>query len=528
MADNIPVTAGSGTNLATDEIGGVHYQRTKLTFGPDGTATDVSDADPLPCTFADALTVDVEFPASMAVTAASLPLPTGAATEATLAAVSTKTPALGQALMASSSPVVIASNQSAVPVSLTSTTITGTVAATQSGTWNIGSITTLPALVAGTALIGKVGLDQTTPGTTNAISIGQIGSTTVATGNGVVGAGVQRVAIASDNTAFSVNAVQSGTWNIGSITTLPALPANQSVNVAQMNGVTVTMGSGVTGTGVQRVVLATDVALPTGSNVIGALTANQSVNIAQMNGVAVTMGSGVTGTGVQRVVLATDVALPTGANVIGALTANQSVNNAQVAGVATATGNGVVGTGVQRVAIASDNTAFSVNATGPTLTKGTQAATGFSTQDLKDAGRVSACAATVIGGVTAVTSEALLSLVVVRDGVAAGGATTITVTSGKRFRVQGIVAGVRSSAATVLSGRVALRMNPSGAVTASSPILAILSMTQQAAALAEAGDTCVMAVPDGIEFSGTMQFGLSQVCSGTGGVVYASIIGYEY
>jgi hypothetical protein len=39
------------------------------------------------------------------------------ATETTLAAINTKTPSQGQALMAASSPVVIASNQSAVPVS---------------------------------------------------------------------------------------------------------------------------------------------------------------------------------------------------------------------------------------------------------------------------------------------------------------------------------------------------------------------------------------------------------------------------
>jgi hypothetical protein len=37
-----------------------------------------------------------------------------------------------------------------------------------------------------------------------------------------------------------------------------ALPANQSVNVAQMNGVTTSMGSGANGTGVQRVTVATD------------------------------------------------------------------------------------------------------------------------------------------------------------------------------------------------------------------------------------------------------------------------------
>ena len=92
---------------------------------------------------------------------------------------------------------------------------------------------------------------------------------------------------------------------------------------------------------------------------------NEPVNVAQVNGVAPSMGNGVSGTGVQRVTLASDstgqVALATGAATIGALTANQSVNAAQVAGTATATGNGVVGAGVQRVAVASDNTAFSVN-----------------------------------------------------------------------------------------------------------------------------------------------------------------------
>jgi hypothetical protein len=42
MADNIAVTAGSGTTLATDDIGGTHYQRVKLSLGADGTANDAS------------------------------------------------------------------------------------------------------------------------------------------------------------------------------------------------------------------------------------------------------------------------------------------------------------------------------------------------------------------------------------------------------------------------------------------------------------------------------------------------------
>lgn len=51
-----------------------------------------------------------------------------------------------------------------LPVSLTSTTITGTVAVTESGTWNVG-------LSAGSNLVGKVGIDQTTLGTTNNVSV---------------------------------------------------------------------------------------------------------------------------------------------------------------------------------------------------------------------------------------------------------------------------------------------------------------------------------------------------------------------
>jgi hypothetical protein len=40
MADNTPITAGSGTSIATDDIGSVFYQRVKVSLGADGTATD--------------------------------------------------------------------------------------------------------------------------------------------------------------------------------------------------------------------------------------------------------------------------------------------------------------------------------------------------------------------------------------------------------------------------------------------------------------------------------------------------------
>lgn len=53
MADNIAVTAGSGTTIAADDIGGVLHQRVKLSQGADGSATDVSSAAPLNVTLAN-------------------------------------------------------------------------------------------------------------------------------------------------------------------------------------------------------------------------------------------------------------------------------------------------------------------------------------------------------------------------------------------------------------------------------------------------------------------------------------------
>lgn len=58
MADNVPITAGTGTDIATDLIAGVHYQRVKVTFGTDGSSTDASSSNPLP--------VDTELPAAAA------------------------------------------------------------------------------------------------------------------------------------------------------------------------------------------------------------------------------------------------------------------------------------------------------------------------------------------------------------------------------------------------------------------------------------------------------------------------------
>jgi hypothetical protein len=48
MADNVAITPGSGAIAAADDIGGVLYQRVKVSHGADGSATDTSVSDPLP------------------------------------------------------------------------------------------------------------------------------------------------------------------------------------------------------------------------------------------------------------------------------------------------------------------------------------------------------------------------------------------------------------------------------------------------------------------------------------------------
>lgn len=70
MADNVGYTPGSGATVAADDIAGVLYQRVKIGIGGDGSATDLSSANPMPiATPSGAIDVTVgNFPASQAVT----------------------------------------------------------------------------------------------------------------------------------------------------------------------------------------------------------------------------------------------------------------------------------------------------------------------------------------------------------------------------------------------------------------------------------------------------------------------------
>lgn len=162
-----------------------------------------------------------------------------------------------------------------------------------------------------------------------------------------------------------------------------------------------------------------------------------------------------------------------------------------------------------------------------TLVKGTQGSRGVMAQALKDSGRTLFTCSTAIGGVAGVNAEALIAMDTSRRGVGSVSETSHAVTAGKILRITGIYVSIRATGAAVFSCRFGLRFNPTAAVTTASQLLLPISLSS-APAVAEQGNERWIELPDGMEFSGTDQFGLTQVCNAAAGQVYAALTGFEY
>lgn len=140
------------------------------------------------------------------------------------------------------------------PVSGTVTANLGTISTAATAANQATEITSLAtiatntgaAIPAGTAIIGKVGIDQTA---------GQ----NVVTGSGTAGTAAAGV--------LTVQGIASMTKLLVTPDSV-ALPANQSVNLAQVNGVTILTGTGATNTGAQRVTVSTDQATNAGAALV--------------------------------------------------------------------------------------------------------------------------------------------------------------------------------------------------------------------------------------------------------------------
>lgn len=204
-------------------------------------------------------------------------------------------------------------------------------------------------------------------------------------------------------------------------------------------------------------------------------------------------------------------ALPTGANVIGGVTQS--------------------GTWTVQPGNTANTTAWLV--AGATLTKATQGATGFSVQDLKDAGR-SARNILLDSFAVAAATETLNTMSYSTDNGTLTTGTSYTVTTAKRLRIQAVSVGLHTITGntTAVAVIVRIRVNNAGAATVTSPVQMVIPLAGIAAANQNA-DTVVIAIPGGWEFVAGAGIGVTTTCAGFVSTTAApkvdiSIIGYEY
>ena len=201
--------------------------------------------------------------------------------------------------------------------------------------------------------------------------------------------------------------------------------------------------------------------------------------------------------------------------------------------IATAFSSGPV-TGTARASKSDALTAIEgvTTVTPQTITKGTQGAVGFTTQDLKDAGRTAVRYYAVAAAAGTTTTETAITLTRSSGTSATTTGTSFTPTSGKTFRIQAISFATRGNAtATIQTTTFNLRINTAGAVTTTSTPV-ILSMRSATPATASAWDRILLEIPDGIEIAGdgTLQFGVTAAATYTTNAPTwdVTIIGFEY
>lgn len=376
MAGNVVLNLGTGgVTLGTDRVSGVDYQIVKVSFSTAGTVPTQVDAS-------NGLPVAVIGTVPISGTITTTP-PANASTNVTQFGGTNLLTGTGAS--AAGVPRVTVANDS-------------NILATQSGTWDVTVNTSLPA---GGATIGAV-TQASGPWTQNLTQVGgsavTLGAKTSANSIPVVLASDEATLLVSGTvtanagtgsftvaqaTAANLNATVTGT-----VTTTP--PANASTNVAQFGGTNVSTGTGTGGAGIPRVTVSSD-SFPATQAVSGTVTANQggapwSENITQFGGVSLSTGTGASGTGIPRVTIANDsnvLATQSGtwtvqpgntANttawkvdgsavtqpVSGTVTANQggapwSANVTQFGGTNLSTGTGAGGAGIPRITVSSDS-----------------------------------------------------------------------------------------------------------------------------------------------------------------------------
>jgi hypothetical protein len=289
------------------------------------------------------------------ISASSLPLPTSAATSTKQSDGSQKTQIVdgsGNVIGATTNALDI-NIKSGNPTTMTVTQGTGTNLhiVCDSGCSSSAGFADNSAFTFGTTAINPMGgvFDDVSPNTAteNSAAIARITQNKALHVNFRNASGTE---IGTSSNPIQVTLANTGA-NSSKLLVTPdsvALPANQSVNVNQVAGTTTDTNSGTKSAGTLRVVIATDQPALTNKLLVTpdsvALPANQSVNVSQINGVTTLMGNGVTGTGSQRVTIASDNSAVSGFGV-GATGAAPPANASYMAGIGGGATNGLL-TGV--------------------------------------------------------------------------------------------------------------------------------------------------------------------------------------
>lgn len=384
MADStVAVTAGTGTNIDTRTEATNGHHRQVVVLGDPSVNAGVAPVDAT-----NGLTVDLGTNNDVTVTG-TVTANLSATDNAVLDSIDGKIPALGQALAGASVPVILpaatittltppaaitgfateakqlpdghnvtvdnSTGAAAVNIQDGGNTITvdGTVAVTNSDITSIKTaveildntvagtemqVDVVGSLPAGTALLGKVGIDQVTANANEVVT--KTGSVTTATLSAETTKVIGTVNVAA---AQTIAATQSGTWDEVGI--------NDSGNSITVDNATISVVGGGTEATAQRVTIASDST--------GVLSVDD-------NGGALTVDGTVTanaGTNLNTSALA----LETGGNLAAVATSlgnlDNSVDgnylnvNANIAGTDIVGGAGAVAAGVQRVTLASDDPA---------------------------------------------------------------------------------------------------------------------------------------------------------------------------
>jgi len=246
MADNVPITSGSGISIASDDISGVQYQRVKLIIGADGTNDgDVYSANPMP--------VVISGSSTLTITGSTTVINTVSVTGST-AIVGTVTVA-GTATITGSTTVINTVNVTGSTAVVGVVTITGSTAVVgvvpvtipTASTANIGTVIlsngTLPINITGsTTIIGTVPVSGTVTitGATTVINEVAVSGSTVIIGTVPVSG---TVTITGATTVINTVAVTGSTTIVGTVTTsLPTAIKNGAISCPTA-GVAVTIAT---------------------------------------------------------------------------------------------------------------------------------------------------------------------------------------------------------------------------------------------------------------------------------------------